>query len=863
MPRRTTLLPGMLFCALCGVALVAQTAAPPQAGQAPRPAGTAAPAAGQPQAQPGSVQPTPGMPPVTFRVEVNYVDVDAVVTDKNGNVVRGLTAEDFEVFEDGTPQKIEMFTMVDIPIERPERVLLDRPAIEPDVTINDRFEGRMFVFVLDDYHTSPLNTLLVRKAVRNFIQQNMGANDLAAVVLTGGSAGMGQDFTSNKRLLLAAVDRFMGQKVRSKTLNRMDEYNRQRAMGLGPTRASVVDTDDQMRAYQARGALETLGSVATYLQGVRGRRKAVLFFSEGIDYDITNVFENREATTILEETRDAIAAATRSNVAYYAIDPRGLGLLFDETMAMSAPPEDPGLGIGTTSLAEELRLSQDSLRTLAEETGGFAIVNTNDFAGSFDKLIRETSTYYVLGYYPTNQKKDGRFRSIKVRVKRPGLEVSGRRGYVAPKNKTTQKANEAAAGTSAALREALNSPIPFADLPMGIQVASFKGAAPHASVAVVMQLAGREMKFTEANGVFRNTIEMSYLAIDANGRIAKGDRQTAELKLSPQTFQAVQNAGFRLVSRLDLKPGRYTLRVAVTETGGGLVGSVAEAIEVPDFSKDSISIGGLLLTSTTAAMTPTARPDPELKDVLPGPPTLVRDFFQPETLALFTEVYDNDAGKPHRVDLTTLVIADDGRTVFKTADERSSDELKGAKGGFGYTAQVPLKDIAPGAYVLRVEARSRLQSDKPVVRETQIRIREIPRATPTAAAAPTRPQRIIVPVDRGPMSGVHEPKQVVARTAEEWAALWGSLPVKRPMPKVTFESTMIAALFLGDRPTAGYGVEITGVGRDGETLVLTYEERAPVPGSTNGQMITTPYVVVGVPMHAGPVRFDKVEAPPQ
>jgi hypothetical protein len=249
-----------------------------------------------------------------------------------------------------------------------------------------------------------------------------------------------------------------------------------------------------------------------------------------------------------------------------------------------------------------------------------------------------------------------------------------------------------------------------------------------------------------------------------------------------------------------------------------------------------------------------------LKEVLPGPPTIVRDFYQPETLALFAEIYDNEAGKPHRVDITTQLLAEDGRTVFKTEDERSSDELKGARGGYGYTAQVPLRDIAPGAYVLRVEARSRLASDKPVKRETELRVREVPRAAPPA---PARTGRSIVPVDRGPQSGVHEYREVLARTAEDWTALWGSLPVRRPMPKVSFENTMIAALFAGDRPTPGYSLEFTTVKLDGETLVIEYVEHGPAPGSINAQMITTPYVVAGVPMHAGPVRFVRVEPVPQ
>ena len=189
----------------------------------------------------------------------------------------------------------------------------------------------MFVIVLDDMHTNRCAACWCSEAARQFVRQNLGANDLAAVVYTGGRSGAGQDFTSNKRLLIAAIERFIGQKTRSRTLNRLDEYNRQRAIGNTPTtRGAVLDADDQIRAYNVRMAIDTLRSVATYLQGVRGRRKAVLFFSEGIDYDITNVFENREAFSVMENVRDAIGAATRSNVAFYTIDPRGLTSLGDE-----------------------------------------------------------------------------------------------------------------------------------------------------------------------------------------------------------------------------------------------------------------------------------------------------------------------------------------------------------------------------------------------------------------------------------------------------------------------------------------------------------------------------------------------------
>src|SRR5439155_1991884 len=176
----------------------------------------------------------------------------------------------------------------------------------------------------------------------------------------------------------------------------------------------VDDPLDMERGYNARMTLGTLKNVADWFGSVRGRRKAILFVSEGIDYDINDVFNNRDASTILEETRETIAAATRSNVAIYGIDPRGLTNLGDESIEVGSFPDDTSLGIGPSSLLNEVRLSQDSLRVLSDETGGFAVVNANDYRTAYERLVRDNSSYYVLAYYPPNPKRDGRFHKIDV-----------------------------------------------------------------------------------------------------------------------------------------------------------------------------------------------------------------------------------------------------------------------------------------------------------------------------------------------------------------------------------------------------------------------------------------------------------------
>jgi VWFA-related protein len=676
------------------------------------------------QSPPAQARPQREQPAVTFKVEVNYVEVDATVTDLRGNPVRGLSKDDFQLLEDGKPQAISVFSLVDIPIERAERPLFSPTPIEPDVKTNERgFDGRVFVLVLDDLHTHPLGSVRVRKAAHEFVDRYVGANDLVAVIQTGGRLDGAQDFTSSRRLLDRAIDRFMGQKTRSATLGKIDQYVGQR--GTPNASDPLRDPDEAERGYKARNTLETLESLSNWMAGIRGRRKAVVFFSEGVDYDITDPINNRYASDIIQTTQDLIGAATRANVSIYSVDPRGLTAFGDDSMEIQSYGPDAPAELSNAGLQSELRLSQDSLRVLADETGGFAAVNSNDMRSAFSRILDESSTYYILGYYPANDRRDGRFRKLEVRVTKPGVQVRARRGYVAPKGKVAPPTAEASAGTSTELRDALNSPLPTSGLTMSAFAAPFKAAAPDASVILGVEIGPRDLKFVERNGRYVNELEFSYLAIDQKGKTTAGDRQSLKLDLRPQTFQAVERQGFRVLSRITLPPGRYQLRVAAREANGGKLGSLHYDLDVPDFAKDPLVMSGLLVTSAAASRTPAATDDAELKQVLPAQPTTLREFVPADQLALFVEVYDNRGSTPHTVDITTTVRADTGTVVFKTEDARKSEELKGARGGYGYTAQVPLQGLAPGLYVLRVEARSRLGGDV-VVRETPIRIVPLP-----------------------------------------------------------------------------------------------------------------------------------------
>ena len=671
--------------------------------------GTALTAGQSPSSAPSQI------PPPTFRLEVEYVEVDALVTDGQGEFVRDLTADDFQIFEDGEPQEIASFTLVDIPVERPEQPLYASAPIEPDIKTNERpFNGRVYVMILDDLHTDTLRSQRVRVAARQFIERNLGANDLMAVVHSGGRAAAAQDFTGNRRLLLASVDQFMGRKVEPATVSRSEQYYRNRSVGG----SDQWDPFDHERRANAQATLGSLRKISEWFGGIRGRRKTILFFSEGIDYDIYDAF-NSSASSVLTDTREAIAAATRGNVSIYAIDPRGLTGLGDVDIAVDGyadqdrvqselggddpstrPDRAPDFGL--RSLASELRLSQDSLRMLAEETNGLATINANDFASAFERIVEDSSSYYVLAYYPPSNRRDGKLHRISVRVSRPGLTVRARQAYAAPRGdpRTPTARND---GASPPVLEALNNPLPVSGLTMRVFAASFKGAAPNASVLVGTELRGADLTL-EAD----NRVEWSFFAVDAAGKNRGGRTENVTLNLRPETKEVVARSGLRVLSRLDLPAGRYQLRVAAYDAGGGAVGALSYDLEVPDYDKLPFSMSSLALTSMLGSSIPTVRIDEQLQAVLPAPPVGLRTFPQNDEIALFAEIYDQPGDAPHSVDITTTVRADDGRILFKLQDERSSAELEGQRGGYGYTARVPLNELPPGWYVLTVEAQSRV-----------------------------------------------------------------------------------------------------------------------------------------------------------
>lgn len=651
-------------------------------------------------------------PQATFRAEVNYVEVDVVVTDAQGRFVPGLTAADFELLDAGKPQAIEAFHEVNVPVERADRMLYSEATVHPDVASNVAAgEGRVYLIVLDDLHTEAGDTNHVRRRAREFVERYVGSNDLAAVLHTSGRSSRSQDFTSNRALLLAAIDGFVGMGLRSAVLNRVDDAVRMAGSELsGPPR----DIDARERLARAEGVFMTVRNLANYMASLSGRRKAMLLFSSGVDLDSQSVVDISGARAFqeLQDVRiamiEAVAAATRANVHIYTVDAAGIA---EAGMGASVQGlQRPEPGMDTPSLMTERRNAQGTLRTIADQTGGYAIVNTNSFADGYARILRENSTYYLLGFYPSTDR-DGKFHRLTVRVTRPGLQVRARSGYHALKG--SAPAPPAGAHELDAMVKAA---VPAPGLPMRLSLPAFKQSAADAIVLMAIDVPAEVFRFETSGEIAAEDFDVLYQVIEPGSKVVASASQNVEMRLRADTRARIEQRGFRAIFPFTVKPGRYQVRAAARTKNGARKGSVFADLVVPDFFEPRLVWSGVALTSAAAAAIPTRPAGDDTAALIPLMPSAVRTFAAGDTLALYAEAYDNDTRAAHGVDLTAAIRDETGRVVFTTSEERSSAELGGGRGGYGFRVDIPLT-LPPGSYVLTLTARSRASGNATAARD--------------------------------------------------------------------------------------------------------------------------------------------------
>ena len=375
----------------------------------------------------------PATPDATLIGRAEQVRVEVRVTDNDGNPVTNLESTDFEIRDDGKSQDILTFTFLNSNAGTTAPLRTDAADAVKDQPIVTATSARPIVIVLDDLHTAATNTPRVTKAVREFLDIAVSAADSIALVFTSGASRGGQDFTSDRRLVLGTLDRFRGQKLRSATVERLQDPR----LNLGGIVAENADPNQADRANRARISLDALRRIGEALAKFQDQRPMVLFVSEGPEYEVSgrSAWNRSDQQSINNGIRDAIQSLNRVNAIVFAIDPRGVATGNADQIHASSDFET--LGVGTSALNGENLRALGVVQAVSANTGGFTMLWRPDMSRDLRRVVAADGSYYVIGYGAPSTDR-GKYHNISVSVRKRGLQVRARTGYFLPASNTVR-----------------------------------------------------------------------------------------------------------------------------------------------------------------------------------------------------------------------------------------------------------------------------------------------------------------------------------------------------------------------------------------------------------------------------------------
>jgi VWFA-related protein len=586
-------------------------------------------------------------PQQTFRSSVDLIQLDVSVLDENRHPVRGLTAGDFTVTEGGQVRPVVAFKAIELPAPVPHAASWMRD-VAADTTTNAPARGRVVVIAMA--LPAALSTLNQMKqvAAASEVINGFGPDDLGAVIYLFDGAHS-QGFTRDRGRLLDAITR----------------------------RPSLTSNYDSVRTHCVRADcfVDRFRDIVETLRTMDQGRKTIVYIGRGF------AFVQKDPGTAGLVAR-LLREAQRANVVIHAVDPSGL------STRMGIDP------------------SIEGLRTLAEGTGGRAVVNENDPEREMPSLLEESRTYYLIGIESSGRKTGDGFHPVKVTVDRSGVEVRTRSGYYDSRNEAGHKIDKRAA-TAESVDASLEGFVPSPDVPLVATVAPFAGDRD----AVLAIAVGVDLERESAHTGTRDkpapseTLEVAARAIDSEGRSSGVRRLTLQ-------FPSERKArGFEVLPRLAAPPGIYEIRIGVRTTDGR-IGSVYTRTEVPDFAHAPLCLSGVVLSASPGAI---AAPHDAFEDVLPVVPTSRRSFGTSDHVTVFGRIYQ---GRSER--LTPVVLS---TRILNEADEHASeDRVQIAAASFGarrvadYSFPIPTSRLPRGKYVLKIDVEAGGRSSSRAVR---------------------------------------------------------------------------------------------------------------------------------------------------
>jgi VWFA-related protein len=625
--------------------------------------------------EPAGQQLPPAQPP-TFRTGVDAVQLDVSVLDRERRPVRGLTASDFTVLEDGKPREIVAFSAIELP-PPPAAAPAGAESVPPDVARNDGVEGRLVVILIDPFLQRVMVPgrvtiadppgLTALRATARAVVDGLAPGDLAAVSHT--FYGTPQNFTTDRARLKRAID----------------------ATAFGTNKRAEGEEWGNCNCGTCR--LEAITRIANALRNEPQRRKAVFFIGERVELAPV---PGRCNAYLEPATKQMVNATQLANVTVHTVDPNSL-----ETTNVHAgddfKPEggggEPPVSVlaATQEQANRAHLieRQQSLQTVADWTGGRAILNTNVPEQSVRPILDESSAYYLIAFQTSDVKRDGRFHPVTVKVNRPDVQVRTRKGYYA---EPVAPVSEAPLSLEVLSRGLL----PERGLPLSVTAAPFRNAEGTPIVVVTTGIRSSSNAGSQA-ATPPEPIEILTSAFRDGKKEVDWQRQRFSVAIPSAPPGQLR---YEAVSNVKLEPGTYELRVAIRHEQAGDVGSVHTYVDVPDFDNDPLTLSGVVLHDASA---PTATPADALGGVVEVAPTTRREFTSGQRIVALVRTYQRRQDQRIPVAVTFRVLDQQLREIVTEPVTLTADRFQ-PDGSAEARFDLPLGRLQPGAFVLRVDA---------------------------------------------------------------------------------------------------------------------------------------------------------------
>src|ERR1700723_82163 len=652
----------------------------------------------------------------TFHAESDLVLVNVTVRDRSGNFVRGLKASDFTILEDNKPQKVVSFDVENIDAVATQdvaqaRALTGSPAQSTTAQApgaaaansTDQFKDRRLIVLFFDL--SAMEPDEIDRAItsaEHYVDTQMAPADMVSIVSLGSALLVNQDFTADRALLKKQLEAF-----NSGSGQGFEEGTTGTTEGTPDTGQPFTADDTEYNIFNTDRRLEALRSVAEKLSHMQ-QKKSLIYFSSGMD---RTGIENQS------ELRAAVNAAVRSNLAIYTMDMRGLQALVAGGEAQNASLRGVSAysGQSTLNALNSNFTTQETLVTLASDTGGRAFLDSNDFSKIFKGVQQDTSTYYLLGYHSTNLAKDGRYRRIVVKCSIPGVKIDYRRGYYAPADYQHSTKDD----KERQLEEELASELPATDLPAYLGIGFFRLENNKFFVPISLVVPGSQIPFVRSSDRDKATLDVIGMVLAREHHPLNRIRDTVKLAVS--TSADVQKKNVQYDTGMSFLSGKDHLKFCVGENQTGPVGSFETEIEVPELKTQPLKMSSVVLANQiqTTKVKKSTDLNPLVHDGSEIIQNITHVFSATQHLLLYYEVYDparpaiadgakdaesgRDKDGKNGIRLLTNVAFFQGKAKAYESSLVELTELNARerKAAF-FQLDVPLTSLKPGFYTCQV-----------------------------------------------------------------------------------------------------------------------------------------------------------------